>query len=111
MHLPHAHMRNAAKQTVMRDVIYGIHVPKGHFRQMLIWIRLPYEIRADELITSVANRSNINLNGRWSAIVDPFDTGYYDYGYGKHKGQIPDRGKKKRAFYILRKYYSELEQK
>jgi hypothetical protein len=42
---------------------------------------LSCEIRADELIANVANRRTIDLNGRWSAIVDPLDNGYSDYRY------------------------------
>jgi beta-glucuronidase len=34
-----------------------------------------------DLITNIAGRTTINLNSRWSAIVDPFDTGYFDYRY------------------------------
>jgi beta-glucuronidase len=47
----------------------------------LTMLCLPSEIRAEKLITNIANRTTIALNGRWSAIIDPFDTGYYDYRY------------------------------
>ncbi len=31
------------------------------------------------LITNVYNRTTINLNGKWQYIVDPYETGFYDY--------------------------------
>lgn len=33
------------------------------------------------LITNVEGRHTINLNGPWQTIVDPYETGYYDYRY------------------------------
>src|SRR6266850_4814508 len=33
------------------------------------------------LITNVEGRRTINLNGRWQTIIDPYETGYYDYRY------------------------------
>ena len=34
-----------------------------------------------ELIQSTAARHGISLNGSWRAIVDPYESGYYDYRY------------------------------
>ena len=31
------------------------------------------------LLTNVAHRQTQTLNGAWQAIVDPYETGYYDY--------------------------------
>lgn len=31
------------------------------------------------LISNISSRNNINLNGKWSYIVDPLENGYYDY--------------------------------
>lgn len=31
------------------------------------------------LLTHVAQRKTVSLNGTWQAIVDPYETGYYDY--------------------------------
>ncbi|MFQ6600126.1 glycoside hydrolase family 2 protein [Flavobacterium sp. C3NV] len=31
------------------------------------------------LLANIASRNNINLNGKWSYIVDPLENGYYDY--------------------------------
>src|SRR6185295_13038114 len=33
------------------------------------------------LITNLEGRHTINLNGRWQIIIDPYETGYYDYRY------------------------------
>src|SRR6266496_4842529 len=33
------------------------------------------------LITNIAGRHTIDLNGRWQIIIDPYETGYYDYRY------------------------------
>jgi beta-glucuronidase len=31
------------------------------------------------LLSNISSRNNINLNGKWSYIVDPLENGYYDY--------------------------------
>lgn len=36
-------------------------------------------LAAQDLLTNVANRKVVSLNGAWHAIVDPYETGYYDY--------------------------------
>ena len=33
------------------------------------------------LITNVQSRKTVSLNGRWNIIIDPYETGYYDYRY------------------------------
>ena len=33
------------------------------------------------LITNVAGRHTTSLNGRWQIIIDPYETGYYDYRF------------------------------
>lgn len=33
------------------------------------------------LITNIEGRHRIDLNGRWQTIIDPYETGYYDYRY------------------------------
>ena len=33
------------------------------------------------LITNIGGRQRISLNGRWQIIIDPYETGYYDYRY------------------------------
>src|SRR6195256_7115256 len=33
------------------------------------------------LITNIDGHRTIDLNGRWQTIIDPYETGYYDYRY------------------------------
>ncbi|MGI9069352.1 MAG: glycoside hydrolase family 2 protein [Pyrinomonadaceae bacterium] len=33
------------------------------------------------LITNIEGRHTTDLNGRWQTIIDPYETGYYDYRY------------------------------
>lgn len=35
----------------------------------------------DSLITNIQNRKALSLNGTWQYIVDPYETGFYDYRY------------------------------
>ncbi|MEP6611048.1 MAG: glycoside hydrolase family 2 TIM barrel-domain containing protein [Mucilaginibacter sp.] len=35
----------------------------------------------DSLITNTQARKALNLNGKWQYIVDPYETGFYDYRY------------------------------
>jgi beta-glucuronidase len=39
----------------------------------------------DELITDIPSRKSISLNGKWSYIVDPYETGFYDYRWEERK--------------------------
>jgi beta-glucuronidase len=34
-----------------------------------------------ELVTNIDGRKTVSLNGKWKVIIDPFETGYYDYRY------------------------------
>ena len=31
------------------------------------------------MLTNIDNRVTISLNGPWHVIIDPYETGYYDY--------------------------------
>jgi beta-glucuronidase len=35
----------------------------------------------DSLITNIGSRKSLSLNGTWQYIVDPYETGFYDYRY------------------------------
>src|SRR5256885_9155465 len=37
--------------------------------------------QSTRLITNIEGRHTIDLNGRWQTIIDPYETGYYDYRY------------------------------
>ena len=42
------------------------------------------------LITNIQDRKTISLNGRWQYIVDPYETGFYDYRYHELNEKNPD---------------------
>jgi beta-glucuronidase len=42
----------------------------------LLW---PMGVCAQDLLTNVAHRQTTSLDGAWHYIVDPYETGYYDY--------------------------------
>ena len=37
--------------------------------------------QAQNLISNVANRNTTSLNGVWNYIIDPYETGFYDYRF------------------------------
>ena len=37
--------------------------------------------QATPLITNIPGRNTISLNGSWQVIIDPYETGYYDYRF------------------------------
>lgn len=39
------------------------------------------EIGSDPLIQNVMGRQAVSLDGQWGVIIDPYETGYYDYRY------------------------------
>lgn len=41
------------------------------------------------LITDIPNRNIISLNGKWQYIVDPYETGFYDYRYKEMRESDP----------------------
>ncbi|MBC7486330.1 MAG: beta-glucuronidase [Cytophagaceae bacterium] len=51
----------------------------------------------DNILINAYNRPSTSLNGAWSYIVDPYETGYYDYRYTPHdQSANPGNG----AFYL-----------
>ena len=40
----------------------------------------------ENLIVNTQNRKQVSLNGTWHYIIDPYETGFYDYRY-KEKGE------------------------
>jgi beta-glucuronidase len=58
--------------------------------------------RADSLVAPLQNiygRSHLSLNGRWSYIIDPYETGYYDYRHVPFDASASGKG----GFYDDRK--------
>lgn len=44
----------------------------------------------DSLITNIGARKSVSLDGRWQYIVDPYETGFFDYRYHELKENNPD---------------------
>ncbi|GET21171.1 glycoside hydrolase family 2 protein [Prolixibacter denitrificans] len=44
----------------------------------LIWVG---QVHAQTVITNIPGRNTFTLNGKWHYIIDPYETGYYDYRY------------------------------
>jgi beta-glucuronidase len=63
---------------------------------LLLLLLSPLATLAEDLLTNVANRKITSLNGPWHYIVDPYETGYFNY-----RGQAYDRQKENSnsAFY------------
>jgi beta-glucuronidase len=58
--------------------------------------------RADSLVAPLQNiygRNHLSLNGRWSYIIDPYETGYYDYRHVPFDASSSGKG----GFYDERK--------
>jgi len=51
---------------------------------------------AQGLITNTVNRNTTTLNGTWHYIIDPYETGYYNYRYEPYEEQVKNDN---RAFY------------
>jgi beta-glucuronidase len=46
---------------------------------LLLVLPTTYLFAQEPQITNIENRSTLNLNGVWKYVVDPYQTGYYDY--------------------------------
>src|SRR5258705_7251636 len=42
------------------------------------------------LITNIDSRRSISLNGEWQYVMDPYETGFYDYRYKERKATDND---------------------
>ena len=61
-----------------------------------VLLLLPIIGLSQDLITNTLNRNTTTLNGTWNYIIDPYETGYYNYRYEPYDQQnIIDN----RAFY------------
>jgi len=57
---------------------------------------LPFIGLSQNLLINTFNRNTTTLNGTWHYIVDPYETGYYNYRYQPYD-QLPEKNKS--AFY------------
>jgi len=53
----------------------------GFVLVVLFTFVLPLAAQETPLITNTSGRHTTSLNGRWQTIIDPYETGYYDYRY------------------------------
>ena len=58
------------------------------------------------LIQNIQGRNSITLNGKWNYIIDPYETGYYDYRYMPFD-QMPNPGNG--AFFLDKKQTDKSE--
>lgn len=49
-----------------------------------------FAIAQDNLISNTGARKSLSLNGKWEYIVDPYETGFYDYRYKELKESNSD---------------------
>lgn len=47
-------------------------------------------VAQDNLISNTGARKSLDLNGKWQYIVDPYETGFYDYRYKELNENNPD---------------------
>ena len=62
-------------------------------KNLLIFIAILYSTHLfsqSPLVTNVASRNTISLNGKWQYIMDPYETGFYDYRWQERNGKDPD---------------------
>ncbi len=50
---------------------------------VILSILIPFQstVKANNLIQNVISRDVLTLNGKWNYIIDPYETGFYDYRY------------------------------
>ncbi len=57
------------------------HVNKICFQSIILFLLFSHTALSQGLITNIYNRNITTLNGNWNYIVDPYETGYYNYRY------------------------------
>jgi beta-glucuronidase len=58
---------------------------------LLFLLIVPYSLPGQEnLIMNVDARNTVSLNGTWSYIIDPYETGFYDYRYRERNENDPE---------------------
>lgn len=66
----------------------------------------PAYSESNSLIQNITNRNTFSLNGKWNYIIDPYETGYYDYRYKPYdESSNPGNG----AFYLDKKQTEKTE--
>jgi len=57
----------------------GVH--NGFIYLVILLIINSIPAQQTDLITNIDNRQKISLDGNWQIIIDPYESGYYDYRY------------------------------
>lgn len=57
---------------------------------LLVSVYGPGAFAQDNLISNTGARKSLSLNGKWQYIVDPYETGFYDYRYKELNENNPD---------------------
>jgi beta-glucuronidase len=64
---------------------------KMKWRPVLLLLMIPVLTNAQEpLIGNIPGRHNTSLDGKWQYIVDPYETGYYDYRFKERRENDPE---------------------
>ncbi len=53
-------------------------------------IAFPSPIKAQSLLTNVYGRETTSLNGQWQYIIDPYETGFYNYRFREKPEKDPE---------------------
>ncbi len=80
------------------------HINKPEHKGLTICIMLFLSLSAmsQALITNTLNRQTFSLNGTWNYIIDPYETGYYNYRYEPY-----DQLKQKNNSAFYNNYHSD----
>jgi len=54
-----------------------------------VWLA-DHSFSQQELVANVSSRKTISLNGKWQYIIDPYETGFYDYRYQEKNENDPE---------------------
>ena len=54
-----------------------------------VWLAT-HSFSQQELIGNISSRKTISLNGKWQYIIDPYETGFYDYRYQEKNENDPE---------------------
>lgn len=59
--------------------------------QLFLFLVFPFSLLAqDNLIINTANRQTQSLNGKWHYIIDPYETGFYNYRFKEKNADDPE---------------------
>ncbi|WP_029038779.1 glycoside hydrolase family 2 protein [Salinimicrobium xinjiangense] len=56
---------------------------------IFMFLSLP-ALPQEDLLMNIDSRNSVSLNGSWSYIIDPYETGFYDYRYKERRENDPE---------------------